>query len=225
MCKDAADMISSVFDDYVCHMCDAKRLSNRGRLSGGIIVALKKSVSTCFERIHKDWENGIYFRVKNFPLPQNLIICFLYVQPENSQMYQLTEENGIDFLKNKILQISHEYEDCTFILCGDFNSRTANEPDFILDDNTDYLPLSHDYMSDDFDCVRHSSDTVTNNYGRLLLDICKEFGVHIVNGRMRSDIPSNFTFISRSGCSTIDYFIVSSSLFSFISDMAVLSRT
>ena len=51
-------------------------------------------------------------------------------------------------------------------------------------------------------------DKVVNNYGLKLLEICKILGIHIVNGRFVSDSVGNMTYVSHSGCSVVDYFII-----------------
>lgn len=58
---------------------------------------------------------------------------------------------------------------------------------------------------------RKSKDKVVNTFGRCLL--CHNLNIHFVNGRMGKDIDGEFTFMSAAGCSVIDYFIISSELF------------
>ena len=95
--------------------------------------------------------------------------------------YSHSEDNRIDILQDKLLHIIHDYRElCKFIICGHFNARTRNDPDFIADDSSDYLPLNDDYKSDHFISRHHLCDTISNNYGRILLQVCKLLSVHIV---------------------------------------------
>ena len=38
---------------------------------------------------------------------------------------------------------------CEFLVCGDFNSRTASLPDYVLNDNSSHIPLPDDHIADD----------------------------------------------------------------------------
>ena len=151
---------------------------------------------------------------------------FVYIHPENSPAYDGEENSGIDNLERQLLHIIHDYGNlCRFILCGDFNARTGQGLDYLVDDGIDYLPIENEYTEDDFCLPRDVIDFNSNNYGRALLELCKLLGVHLVNGRTSSDFPANFTFISHTGSSTVDYYVVSSCIFESITDMSVVERT
>ena len=48
--------------------------------------------------------------------------------------------------------------------------------DFIMDDNGVY-------ESDEFDKERNTKDSHTNNFGISIIELCKTYGIHILNGR------------------------------------------
>ena len=56
--------------------------------------------------------------------------------------------------------------------------------------------------------MRVSKDKKINEFGRYLLNICAQFNLTTLNGTL-GDKCGKFTSISTSGCSVIDYFIVS----------------
>ena len=60
-------------------------------------------------------------------------MCFLHIPPENSSY---TVKNGDDFdtLINDMCKYSSSGD---HMLCGDFNARTASDPDFIQYANND----------------------------------------------------------------------------------------
>ncbi|MEW8484145.1 MAG: hypothetical protein AB2705_03135 [Candidatus Thiodiazotropha sp.] len=97
-------------------------------------------------------------------------------------------------------------------------STVSDDIDFIFDDDSFY-------ENDDFDIRRNSKDKVQNNFGLYLIDLCKSFGGHIVNGRLAGDKHGEITCIANEGCSIVDYLIVSSKVFSFISSFEVGDRT
>ena len=75
------------------------------------------------------------------------------------------------------------------ILQGDFNARTAREKDFVKTDKFDV-----DIVSEEFELpMRNSSDKELNTKGKELLDLCKSYGLCIINGRKTGDHMGNFT--------------------------------
>ena len=86
------------------------------------------------------------------------------------------------------------------LLCGDFNSRTGQAPDYeaeVIDTNVN-VPNQ-----------RSIEDKVINKYFQLLLTSCINTGFQIANGRMFNDNGiGRFTYYSANGSSTIDYLIL-----------------
>ena len=103
------------------------------------------------------------------------------------------------------------------LICGDINARTGhNEPDFILNDDSSYIPLSENYLQDNSLECRISQDKVIDARGRDLLDLCVESQMHILNGRTFGDTQGMFTSYKYTGSSVVDYMITSESLLSQI---------
>ncbi len=178
-----------------------------------LLFVLSHTFPLFFSRIYENWEHCVFFKSINTVQNNATILGFVYIHPERSTIYAGADENGIDILEKKLSQIHYDFGDSSkLILSGDFNARTANKEDFIHDDNANYLPLPEYYTPDSFCLSRSTCDTIVNSFGYDLLELCKIFGLHIVNGRLSSDIPSNFTFVSHSGTSVVDYFLVSSEL-------------
>ena len=70
--------------------------------------------------------------------------------------------------------------------------------------------------------VRVSKDTVLDNYGRKLLDLCKSTGLLIGNGRLGADKHNgDFTCITNRGRSILDYFLLSLNDFDCISEFCI----
>ena len=69
---------------------------------------------------------------------------------------------------------------------------------------------------------RYSLDTKIDSSGVKLLQICKDAGLRIINGRLGDDAGiGNFTFQSARGKSLIDYVLCTPSLFNLISNFCV----
>ena len=51
-----------------------------------------------------------------------------------------------------------------------------------------------------------------NAFGRLLLEMCAECDLRILNGACRVDEEGHFTYVCAAGCSSVDYYICSKEL-------------
>ena len=60
---------------------------------------------------------------------------------------------------------------------------------------------------------RNNCDNILNNHGKLLLQICKNCDLLILNGRKKGDSLGNVTFHGRNGVSTVDYIVCDQVLF------------
>ena len=67
-------------------------------------------------------------------------------------------------------------------------------------------------------CLGRNKDIIRyNNFGRILVDLCCTYNIHIVNGRCSDDSDGNYTCIANEGHNVVDYHLASSELFPFIS--------
>ena len=92
----------------------------------------------------------------------------VYITPENFVFYSKIDETNSIRLENVLNDIVGQYGEMLIFLTGDFNSRTASEPDFIKDDYLVGL-AGNFYMGDSFDIERKSKDKTVNNYGISLI--------------------------------------------------------
>ena len=157
----------------------------------------------------------------------DIILSFLYILPEGSPIYnEEVGNNGIDIFENKLLRIIEKYPNANLMLAGDFNARCGYLQDLLLDD---FLDLVFDddilYEADDFSLHRQTKDHVDNNFGLSLIELCKVYNVHILNGRFPGDIEGETTCVANEGSSVVDYIIASSNLFQFITDFEVPDRS
>jgi hypothetical protein len=91
--------------------------------------------------------------------------------------------------------------------CGDLNTRTGGMLDFLPLDNIKQTftdnPLPPTYIPDSQIC-RKQVDTKCTLLGSLLIDICKNHHLRILNGRF---LGNYYTFFNSNGKSTIDYML------------------
>ena len=100
--------------------------------------------------------------------------------------------------------------DLPLIVFGDLNARTGSEnaTETNYDDVTFNIFAPNDESGLDKSTMRVSKDKEINEFGKYLLNMCAQFNLTIMNGTL-GDECGKFTYISTSGCSIIDYFIVS----------------
>ena len=128
----------------------------------------------------------------------------------------------------KVAKIIDQHHDCDILVAGDFNSRTGHLEDYILSDNTDYIPEidgNDNYDLDHFEVPRNSKDPEQNLFGRELITFCRSYGIHILNGRKEGDIDGKITCISNRGRSVVDYMMINTRIYDMVKRFEVLTRT
>ncbi len=148
-----------------------------------------------------------------FGLDKDIYICNVYISPINSSFS--SQRDDIFSLIEEDITIFSSKGNC--IIIGDFNARTNQEADFIVDDNDEFIPISGSYVNDTPILRRNFDNKNIDTHGKLLLDLCKSSGLRIINGRKLGDLCGNFTcFNHRGSPSVIDYALCSYDLFNDI---------
>ena len=180
------------------------------------------------KRIFHDLEECVvlYLDGKSLGI-QREIICFLYISPAGSTVYNgETGYNGVEVFESKLCEIVQKYTEAYIILAGDFNARCGDTQDMLLNDDVDFVFQEEAiYESDFFELPRRSKDQSQNNFGLSLIKLCKTYGIHILNGRSPGDSEGEITCIANDGSSIVDYFIASRSLFQSVSSFKVENRS
>ena len=103
--------------------------------------------------------------------------------------------------------------DC-ILLAGDFNARTAKEPDFA--DSTGDKFLNKKLQTSFVTSKKNNQDHKINNHGKNLLELCKTCNLRILIGCQQGDSFGKNTFYSNSGNENITgYITVSNFLVKF----------
>ncbi|CAC5377056.1 unnamed protein product [Mytilus coruscus] len=113
------------------------------------------------------------------------------------------------------------------IIQGDFNAYTNTQLDFIEFDNvTEHVNLDDSEYHPDRTLSRNNLDHKhTNNSGKLLLNMCKETKIRILNGRTTGDLNGQPTCITYNGNSLVDYTLTSEELIDSIGYFVVQDFT
>ena len=127
---------SPVLDGYKLIQHNRKKSKKAKRASGGIIVAVKNCISCGISLECKSNSEILWIKLKSnyFGLKNDIYLAAVYISPLNSS-YTSKREDLFDILEKDIAQFS-KMGSC--IICGDFNSRTNIDSDFVVYDNSKY---------------------------------------------------------------------------------------
>ena len=210
------DFQSTIFFGYSVFSKPAIKYTKQGRRSGGIVCLIRNEFIRYVRKIDVEFSNFLVFIIdKNlFGVAKDIIYVCAYVPPEGSPFYSYFDvDNGIGLLEECLTDCLLALNDVYVILSGDLNGRTSNiSHDFLSNENV--VDLLH--RSTSVNSGRCSQDTVLNNYGKLLLNMCTVLDLCILNGVCEGDLQGRYTYISETGCSVNDYFVLSTDLFALV---------
>ncbi|KAK3101032.1 hypothetical protein FSP39_000386 [Pinctada imbricata] len=187
------------------------------RNSGGIKVFAKSNISKGIKKMRKTHTDIVWLMLDHtfFNTNKDIYLAIVYVSPENVK----SKAQNIDMIYTQLLADICEFSRLGhIILQGDFNAYTNTHPDFVVDDNSNPPCLNENvcYIND-VKLPRNNLDPkYSNKSGKNLLDICKETGLRILNGRKIGDLKGNLTCFTYNGCSVVDYTIVSKEIYNLI---------
>ena len=218
-------VIESAFPDYTVFFSPRTQ-----RQKGGVAVCVHNTIAQHVEQLLKSAEDCIFLKIGKTVLnsPSDILAGFVYIAPERSVVYGEDNRDGIATLEDYMSQILCTHPDLPWLLCGDFNARTSGLSDVDIIDDNRHVPLFQDLDELNADAPqdnRKTKDSSSNGFGKKLIELCKEFGLFIVNGRTKSDSDGEITCVANRGKSVVDYFICSISLYQLITDMFVADRT
>ena len=110
-------------------------------------------------------------------------------------------DDGISLLEESLADVMLSLDGVYLLLCGDLNTRTANEFPIRQTGNDVFTRPVEETPT------RYSEDIVLNSFGKPLLNICTAFGLDILNRVCHGDLQSRYTFMSNCGNSMNDYFM------------------
>ena len=219
-----SDLTVDNFEYFVLNRTNYKK--NSKRASGGIIVYVRNKLVSKDTLVFKSCDDIICIKIPGacLSLQQDLFVCLCYVVPDVSSRQSFIDNNIFDRSTDHIISIYSNNDKFNLLLCGDFNARSSDLPDYVIDDNFSHLNILPSDYNVDYEMLRCSQDIgKTNNNGHLLLDLCKQTGLRIMNGRVSKDKNiGKFTYVGHAGSSLVDYVICSQELFDNIDHFEVL---
>ena len=138
------------------------------RSSGGIAILIANWLNKRIEikRVNECLVWIIFKDCININTNKKLMVGVVYVPPIDSS-YIGIKQDIFDIIE---LEYSKYVSNHDIFLCGDFNARTSNLPDFIADEYTVFDGGQPNFVSSDIlaDYQRYNMDTKANTYGKLL---------------------------------------------------------
>ena len=195
------------FNEYIHLHCPAIKFSRLGRPSGGLVTMIRKEFKEFIEKIETNIKNVLCFKINKSLTKTEKDIIFIgtYVHPVNSIFYTDKDyDSTIDMIEELITDQIESDQDNLYLIGGDLNARISDwgyndEEEEDQDNNTDNYN-------------RTSQDTVTNNFGKKLIELCTTFKLTPVGGLTSKHFDNKYTYISKRGNSTIDHYICSTEL-------------
>jgi hypothetical protein len=193
-------------DNYTVFTKNRKKFKHR---SGGVAILVKSTLTDNVKIIENDCESLLLLALDKCLLGYSSVVGCVYIPPEGSD-YE--DKNVFDKLNQELASlVDHDVHVC---LLGDFNARTSNLPEFTEFDEFVMDDEVKTQDEEDMQIVnkmglnqcRKSRDLKVNNYGYKLLNLCKEQGLYMLNGRVGNDINGEFTCKNKS---VVDYGIAS----------------
>ena len=207
------------FGDFIALHSPAKKFNFRGRPSGGLVVLIRKSLERFISVIDTKISHVICFKIAKELLNTARDILYIgsYVHPPDSVFY--TDEDyecTLEALEQFMLDQLEEDEEYNYIIAGDLNARISDWG-LKTGDNED--------EDEEGDLIeRTAQDSITNENGHKLIQLCTAFNVTPINGIKKKNFDDKFTFIGRRGCSTIDHFVCSADLLDKIDEYKTGNR-
>lgn len=204
--------------DYRLLRKDRKK---KRRASGGVAILVKENIVHRIQILNTEVDDTLWFTVTNIGLEKDVLFGLVYIPPQNSPYADI---NVFEQLENVILN-KNNIDDLSVCILGDFNARSGGLCDVVVDgpstqiDSLDIVTDENHLDNPSASSERSSCDTIVNNYGLRFLEMCKNLGLRIANGRCGND--KGVGQATCKGVSLVDYILLSSDLFEHVSTFDV----
>ena len=205
---------------YICSSSRKKHVRAK-RHSGGISIYVNHSISKGVCKLKSTHSDIQWIKLDQtfFNFPKDVYLAIVYISPQNSTGNVPDLDSVYACL---ISSIEHFSKLGDVVLQGDFNAYTNTSKDFVSHDESRFQNSEdHCYVSDTCIPRNNSDQKQPNSSGKYLLDLCKETGLRIINGRKIGDLFGKCTCYTYNGCSLVDYTIASIDLLQSVQNFCV----
>ena len=176
--------------------------------SGGVGILVRNTLLRDYSVsvLDKTCEGILWIQFKGKENAEDFNVCVCYLPPEGSTRNVDAEE----YFETLLSQV-YCYQDKLMFICGDFNSRLADIPDFI--EGVDEVP------------ERDVIDFRNNAHGMKMIDFLLSSNCCVLNGRPGISVLNDFTSVSVKGLAVVDYCVVPYENLHRFSDFKVVRST
>ena len=206
------------FADFIAVHWPAEKFTELGRPSGGLLVLIGKKIKPFVEIIKTNVNHVICLKIKKELLnsARDLLYISTYIHPNNSIFYSnKTYDDTLEMLEEFLADELQKEDNVDILINGDLNARIGDWCFSLFEGNQD---------EDTIEFHRSSQDSVTNPHGRKLIEFCNTFNLVPLNGLTEKSFDNKYTFLSRRGNSTIDYFLCSHTYLQHVSNLKIINR-
>ena len=169
---------------------------------------VKRCFSIHAQRVDGEIEITVILKITKELLgtSKDVMLISMYLPPYDYNFGKITQNGyGIELLEKCVMDIHNTHDDFHVLVCGDLNARTAskNYTASLFEDDEQFCRQNQSALF-----PRNSQDKEVNRFGEQLLEFCNIFDCIILNGLSASGFNEGSTYISDSGTSVIDYFII-----------------
>ena len=216
---------------YITHIFHRKKNDLSRYRSGGLALLIKEELNEFIKVDNQKTSNLILLftisgKLYDISGANDLKCGIVYVPPIGSKF---SVEDPFFEIQNELLRYCGESQHV--LLFGDFNSRCGNMADYICSDefiaelfHLEEINETNDRIRNIFETQniqfeRKIVDTSVNNYGREIINLCKNNDIFILNGRINPDFYE--PKLTCRNASVVDYFLSTADVFENIISLQV----
>ena len=205
--------------------CFIKNRESCKRKSGGLVTLISNDIIDKVKEVNIENEimQGFCVNKSLFGTRKDMLLVNVYIPPPSSPYSNIDQFNDLEQTL-----ISENYTEKLTLLCGDMNAHTGDVIDYIDYESygTDESELAEldivnikEALIQNMCPVRQNKDKrKIDVYGRRLIELVKNLGLIILNGRVKGDRQGEFTTTQNS---VIDYCIGSPDVIEYIDSLKI----
>jgi hypothetical protein len=212
------DFVNTCLPGYAKPLCIG-RGNIRSAVRGGVMFYYRNEYKGKVSLVKGHHGDQLWIRIDKtcFSLANDLYVGIVYISPENSSIWNTRDIDPFAILENDIMNFITKGD---VIIGGDFNARIGTKPGILQhceinrDDPYDHMPVDETlHVNSQIPQYRNAKDRCVNAYGKSLENVCISSNMCVLNGRTIGDLDGRPTCFRYNGCSTVDYVIVSPTLY------------
>uniref|UniRef100_A0A803TV69 ribonuclease H n=1 Tax=Anolis carolinensis TaxID=28377 RepID=A0A803TV69_ANOCA len=190
---------------------------DRGRPKAGLAILLSTSLGAKIKSVDNCSHIAMACHIEYGPTQILLVNVYIPPSPKKLELTRTWEE-----LEDYIVMLESRFPKSNLIVTGDFNARLGPDNTTLFASKLWHLEELEDHLNK---IDRKSKDNKINLAGICLAQLTSRLALNIINGDPKFERCAEFTYISGSGSSVIDYVLVANHTYKHIENFTTVSRT